>query len=272
MMPRELLHIFRNSPFGRETLLQSAYFCQQVGLPMAIYVPHEAQFVMYFDHAVVTVDLDRSYLRSPETAQERARDIVVAAGVECRFLEPAKTAGGLPRVPADFAYMSCPRSVSDLSSRIGLGYIGSKVRGIAKRARFPVLIPAASAMRWSQVVCFFGGSSNAEVALRCAEAISRSAKVPLGIFTQAEEKRERYAEQLSALGLGEAVEKGEVAWQCYEEGTLQHNLFEVSHEALVVAGAQGHGVAKELLFGSKIELIQAELANPMLIVGPHVRI
>jgi len=29
-MDRELFHIFRNTPLGRETLLQSAHFCRQV--------------------------------------------------------------------------------------------------------------------------------------------------------------------------------------------------------------------------------------------------
>jgi nucleotide-binding universal stress UspA family protein len=42
----------------------------------------------------------------------------------------------------------------------------------------------------------------------------------------------------------------------------------VHSDALVVAGAHGHGVAKDLLFGSKLELIQSELPNPMVIVGP----
>jgi len=270
-MSRELLHIFRNSPFGRETLLQSAYFCQQLGLSMAIYVPREAQFVMYFEHAVVTIDLDRSYLRSPRTAEERAREVVAAAGLETRFLKPSKGAGGLPELRSDFSYMCCPRSVSDRSSRIGLGYIGSRVRGIAKRARFPVLIPAASAKRWSQVVCFFGGSSNAAAALRCARAIGQGAGVPLTIFTQAEADKERYASQLRTLGFGEDMDEGRVLWRCFEQGTLEENLFAVSSEALVVAGALGRGVAKELLFGSKIELIQSELPNPMVIVGPQVR-
>ena len=42
----------------------------------------------------------------------------------------------------------------------------------------------------------------------------------------------------------------------------------VPHDALVVVGAYGHGVARELFFGSKMELIQTVLPNPMLIVGP----
>ena len=80
-MPFELLHIFRNTPFGRETLMQSAFFCQQMGMPIDIYVPRESQFLMYFEHGVVTVDLDRSYLRSPESAHDHAREIVESLGL-----------------------------------------------------------------------------------------------------------------------------------------------------------------------------------------------
>ena len=57
-MPFELLHIFRNTPFGRETLMQSVFFCQQMDMPIDIYVPRESQFLMYFEHGVVTVDLE----------------------------------------------------------------------------------------------------------------------------------------------------------------------------------------------------------------------
>jgi nucleotide-binding universal stress UspA family protein len=36
-----------------------------------------------------------------------------------------------------------------------------------------------------------------------------------------------------------------------------------------VVGAYGHGVVRELLFGSKLELIQSVLPNNMLIIGPN---
>ncbi len=39
-MKTTMLHIFRNSPTGRENLMQSAYFCkQQFGLSLAVYIP-----------------------------------------------------------------------------------------------------------------------------------------------------------------------------------------------------------------------------------------
>ena len=41
---------------------------------------------------------------------------------------------------------------------------------------------------------------------------------------------------------------------------------------MVIVGAYGHGRIKELLFGSKLEKIQATLTNNLLIAGPRVRI
>jgi hypothetical protein len=57
-MKKPLLHIFRNTPFGRETLLQSAYFCHRTQLPLSIYLPESKSFLLYFDSEVVQVDLD----------------------------------------------------------------------------------------------------------------------------------------------------------------------------------------------------------------------
>jgi nucleotide-binding universal stress UspA family protein len=267
-MPFELLHIFRNTPFGRETLMQSAFFCQQMGMPIDLYVPRESQFLLYFEHGVVTVDLDRSYLRSPDSAHDHAREIVEAFGVRQRFFEPTRSTAGHPDLRSDYAFMSCPRSISDLSTKIGLGHIGSRVRAIVKQAPFPVLIPATSFKQWNRIVCFFGGSANAMIALRCAREISRRASARLTIFTQIEEERGSYEKQLDRAGIAEDLGEGRAEWLCFEDGDLRENLYAVPSDGLVVAGAQGRGVVKDLVFGSKLELIQSELPNPMLIVGP----
>jgi nucleotide-binding universal stress UspA family protein len=267
-MPFELLHIFRNTPFGRETLMQSAFFCQQMGMPIDIYVPGESQFLMYFEHGVVTVDLDRSYLRSPHSAHDHAREIVENLEVRYGFFKPTRFTAGLPDLRSDYAFMSCPRSISDLSTKIGLGHIGSRVRAIVKQAPFPVLIPAASFKQWDRIVCFFGGSPNAVIALGCAREISRRSKAPLTIFTQIERERDAYERELEQAGLAEDLEKRCVEWLCFEKGDLRESLYAVRSDALIVAGAHGHGVARDLVFGSKLELIQSELPNPMVIVGP----
>ena len=66
-----MFHVFRNSPLGRENLLQSIYFCEQVGnLELNIYLPVQKQALMYFERTSVTLDLDSSYTRFPSTAAQ----------------------------------------------------------------------------------------------------------------------------------------------------------------------------------------------------------
>ena len=69
-MHSQLLHIFRNTPLGRESFMQSLYFCKNVGATPVVHIPQHTKFLMYFDNDVVQVDLDGSYLTDPETAEE----------------------------------------------------------------------------------------------------------------------------------------------------------------------------------------------------------
>jgi hypothetical protein len=272
-MGNELLHVFRNTPFGRETLMQSAFFCKRIGLAMEIYIPRHPQFLMYFDHGVVTVDLDRSFLRSPETAREHASEIVAAFSISHRFFEPTRfTVPELPDLPVKYQYMCCPRSISDMSSKIGLGHIGSRVRSIVQKARFPVLIPSAAYKEWSSIECFFGGSANASLALHCAWDLSERSKTPLRIFTQAEKTKEFYEEALRSAFASKSLEPDYAEWLYFEGADMRENLYSVPSDALVVIGAYGHGVARDLFFGSKMEMIQTVLPNPLLIVGPGCRV
>jgi hypothetical protein len=268
-MSNHLLHVFRNTPFGREMLMQSAFFCQVTGAGLVIYVPKHSQFLMYFEHGVVTVNLDQAFLRSPETARDHALEIVEAFSIRSSFYEPDQFTASLPDVPTSFGYMCCPRSISDLSTKIGLGHIGSRVRSIVQSSRFPVLIPSSAFKEWKSIVCFFGGSDNALLALRCANQLSKLCGVPIQVFTQAEQERLSYEERLRGAHLLDPIEAGHTTWLYLEEGDFRENLYTVPHDALVVVGAYGQGVAKELIFGSKMELIQTELPNPMLIVGPN---
>jgi hypothetical protein len=272
-MENELLHVFRNTPFGRETLMQSAYFCKQVGLAMEIYLPRHSQFLMYFEHGVVTVDLDRAFLRSPETARERASEIVDAFSIPYGFFEPTRfMVPDLPDLSVDYSFMCCPRSISDLSSKIGLGHIGSRVRAIVQKAAFPVLIPAAAFKQWKSIVCFFGGSANASIALRCARYLNERSAAPLHIFTQAEKDKEFYRDRLENASVLQDIAMDRTEWLYFESGDFRENLYAVPHDALVVVGAYGHGVARDLFFGSKMEMIQTVLPNPMVIVGPDCRV
>lgn len=202
-MENRLLHIFRNNPFGRETLLQSIYFCKKVGAFPVIYIPKTTKFLMYFDNDVVQVDLDKSYLSSPDTALKHATELVEQGGMNARFLDPKHfTASTLPDIHTNFDYMCCPRSVSDMSSKIGLGYIGPRVRRIVRSARFPVLITSPVFKEWNSIAVFFGGSSNAIKALRLGFHIARVSGFNLDIFTQTEKfSKEDYQQMIKDRNL-----------------------------------------------------------------------
>ncbi len=266
----KLFHIFRNTPIGRETLLQSIYFCNTVGVVPVIYIPKFTKFLMYFENDVVQIDLDESYLTSPDTAIKHATELVEQGGLKPSFLKPKHyTASTLPDIPTNFDFMCCPRSISELSSKIGLGYIGPRVRHIVRSARFPVLITSPVYKAWKSLTVFFGGSANAVNALKLGLRISRISGMPLNIFTQEENRhRDSYKRVLKDEKLEEEINRHVSRWQVFKKGSFEENLYEVPHDSLVILGAYGHGLIKDIVFGSKMEKIQSTISNNLLIVGP----
>ena len=270
-MAQKLFHIFRNTPLGRETLLQSIYFCQRMGVLPTVYIPEFTKFLMYFENEVVQVDLDPSYLNDPDTAVTHAEQLLQEAKIKPELFTPKNyTASTLPDIPTSFEFMCCPRSISDLSSKIGLGYIGPRVRRIVASARFPVLITSPVFKPWKRLAVFFGGSANALNALKLGLRIARETGVPLDIFTQAENhSQEDYEAIVQESNLKEELERLQRRWIFFEEGTFESNLYQVPHDALVILGACGHGLIRDLVFGSKMEQIQSTIPNNLLIVGPY---
>lgn len=269
-MHANLLHVFRNTPLGRETLMQSLYFCSTLDVGLTIYIPDAVRFLMYFDHDAVQVDLDRSYLNEPETAKARALALAAEAGLKPRFLSTKnRTASNLPDIPTHFTVMCCPRSVSDLSSKIGLGYIGPKVRRIIRSADFPVLLTSPVFKPWKSVAVLFGGSESALNALRSGIEVSRRSGYPLDLFVQLEQDEGYYEHRIREAGLEKAVARYCRDRYQFADGEFTHNLYDLPHDALVLSGAYGHGLIKNMLFGSKVELAQATLTNSMLVSGPN---
>jgi len=270
-MKDELLHIYRNTPFGRETLLHSIFFCKRTKTSLKVYIPEHPQFLMYFQNEIATVELDKAFLRSPKTAREHAEQIITENGLKPNFLEPKRfTASTLPDIPVDFRFMTCPRSVSDLSTKISLGHIGPKVRNIIKNASFPVFIPTPVYKEWKSIAVFFGGSQNAANAVKLGLQISRCADFPLRLFTQVKKRpQSHYRKILQENDLLDEIESDAVEWAFFQKGKFRENLFAVPHHSLVLVGAYGHGAIKEAIFGSMMEEIQTVLPNNMLIVGPH---
>lgn len=272
MEPR-LFHIFRNTPLGRETLLQSVYFCSRVGASPLVYIPKFTKFLMYFENDVIQIDLDESYLVSPGTAAEHAAEVLRDGGIEPQFFEPKNyTASTLPDIPTDFDFMCCPRSISDLSSKIGLGYIGPRVRRIVNSATFPVLITSPVYKPWNSIAVLFGGSANAFNALRLGFRIRRACDMPLNIFTQIEgKKQEDYEKAVRERHLEEDMKHYVNQWRFFEKGNFEENLYDIPHDALVILGAFDHSLIKDIMFGSKMEKIQSTISNNMLIVGPKYK-
>ncbi len=270
-MQDRLLHIFRNTPMGRETLLQSLYFCRITNTVLHIYVPESTQFLMYFEHDAVQVDLDGSYLTSTDTTEAHARELSTANGIEPNFLRPKNfTASQLPDIPTNFSYMCCPRSISDLSSKIGLGYIGPKVRRIIKSATFPVLMTSSVFKPWQSITVFFGGSANAEKAVRWGLHLKKITGLPLDVFTYMDGRPEDYFdERLKSGGFSEDVAQHVRQWHKIQDKSFEEALYQVPHDALLIIGAYGHGLIKEMIFGSKMELVQSWMPNNMLLVGPN---
>lgn len=269
-MDFQLFHIFRNTPLGRETLLQSTYFCKMVGVTPVIYIPEQTKFLMYFDNDVVQVDLDESYLTAPDTATSHANEAVKQGGCIPIYLKPKNyTASTLPDIPTGFDFMCCPRSISDLSTKIGLGHIGPRVRRIVKSARFPVLITSPVYKPWKSISVFFGGSVNALNAFRLGLRVSRASGVPVTLFTQAEKGgRTDYEKVIQDAGLAVELAENVQDWLFFKEGKFEENLYNVAHDALVVLGAYGHGIIRDIVFGSKMEKIQSTISNNLLIAGP----
>lgn len=270
-MEDRLLHVFRNTPLGRETLLQSLYFCKTLKVGLHIYVPQTTQFLMYFDHDAVQVDLDGSYLTSLGSAVDHATALAKAEGLEPSFLVPKNfTASQLPDIPVQFSYMCCPRSITDISSKIGLGYIGPKVRRIVKSSTFPVLLTSAAFKPWKSLTVFYGGSQNADRALKWGLHLAKASGFALDIMTDTEGRSDDYFDrQLESAGLLGDVNQTVRQWHKITDGKFEENLYQVPHDALLVVGAYGHGLIKDLLFGSKMETIQSWMPNNILLVGPN---
>jgi nucleotide-binding universal stress UspA family protein len=268
-MYSSLFHVYRNIPLGRETLMQSIYFCKLLDLGLTVYIPESKQFLMYFDHDAVQVDLDASYLSSPKTATARVRELAEKEGIEVRFYRPKNyTAKEFPDVRPDFDFMTCPRSISDRSTKIGLGFIGQKVRRIISSARFPVLMPSPVFKQWKSLVVLFGGSDNSLKALRFGLWISRKAELPLKVLTHLEQQEDYYRGKIQEAGLDRELEAVASKCKMLNNGSFEEDLYAIPHDALVLMGAYGGGKIRKALFGSKLEKAQSNLCNNLLITGP----
>jgi len=265
----QLFHVFRNTPAGRESLLQSLYFCRQIQATPVVYIARHIKFLMYFQNDVVQVDLELSDLASPETAESHARELIQSAGLDCVFITPRNfTSPTLPDIPTHFDFMSCPESIRDLKSKIGPGFIGGRVMRIVKSAPFPVLVPSPGYQPWNAIAVLFGGAANAATALKTGLRIRRITGMPLILYTVtggvAPEAFRRKRDDARIDGFQETEIQD---WVFFESGSLQENIYELPHDSLVVMGGTDHGLMRDMILGSTMEKVQSLIRNNLLIVG-----
>ena len=138
-----------------------------------------------------------------------------------------------------------------------------------KSAGFPVLIASPIYKQWNSIAVFFGGSANALNALKLGIRTSRESGISLDIFTQLGKRSEKhYKKIVQDENLEKEIERHVNKWHFFEKGKFEDNLYEVPHDALVVLGAYGHGIIRDILFGSKMEKLQSTISNNLLIAGP----
>lgn len=270
-MQPTLLHVYRNTPIGRETWLQSLHFCAALKARAHVFFPPDRKFLMYFEHDAVQIDLDASYLRNRDTAERHCLALARGMGLEPVLEDPAGfTASNLPDVSTRFDYMCCPRVMSAGTAKIGPVRIGPKVRRIVSVAPFPVLLTGGVFKPWHSIAVLFGGSDTAVAALRLGFAIARKSGLPLDVFTQAKGHDKAYYEDiLQQRGLLADVHGVVREWFFFQQGELEDNFMAMPHDALTILGAFGHGLIREVVFGSTMEMVLSELPNNLLVVGPR---
>ncbi len=271
-MSGRFLHIWRNTPMGREVLEASALFCEVTGLELHLYVPRHPQFLMYYGENVVTVPLDQEFLHSPETAEAHAEAVLARhPGLSWRFTSPVSfTASTLPDLPVDWNAMCCPRSLTDLSARIALGTIGPRVRRIVRNATFPVLLPQPVFRPWNRVLAMVGPTESSLRVARVARALARRGGRPLDLFTFVHGETPAEIRRWFADRGVPDLDREADTWHLAEENDFLDALFPLPADALVVLGAYGRRLVRELLLGSVAEKVQEALPNPLLLVGPRV--
>ncbi len=272
-MHKGILHIYKNTPLGREFLYQSIFFSQKVNTPLYIYIPQYRNFNMYFEDRVVSISLEPSYFRAPKKAKDRVQKILKEKNATANFIEPKEfTASTLPDLPVDFSFMTSPRTLSIPFSKLQWGSIGKVVRNILLSSQFPILLPSYCFKEWSKVVVMFGGSKNAVKAFKVGYYIAKRANDSLYLFTHQENNHSLsyYEDILKQRGFKEEL-KSVRDWLFFKEGDFSDNLFEIPSDSLIIIGLFGHSIIKDIVFGSKMEIVQRELPNNLVVVGPHFK-
>ncbi|MGE0084742.1 MAG: universal stress protein [Desulfococcaceae bacterium] len=269
-MEAGLLHIFRNTAMGRENFLQSLYFCRKTGASPIVYIPEFTKFLMYFEDEVMQVDLNDSWLLARESARKHAGELLKSSGFEPDFLVPKNfTSATLPDIPTHFDFMSCPWNIRSFSSAMGRRHKALRVRRMVNAAYFPLLLCSPAYKPWNSITVFFNGSVNSLNALKLGLRIQKNTGLLMDIFTQSEGKfLSEYEDILKKANLETETKQVLGRWQFFERSSLEEDLYEIPHDALVILGASGRSLLQDMVCGSFLEKLQILISNTMLIAGP----
>jgi nucleotide-binding universal stress UspA family protein len=92
----------------------------------------------------------------------------------------------------------------------------------------------------------------------------------LDIFTMTEKlSKEDYQQMIKDRDLEKEMDLHVNQWHFFENRVFEENLYDVPHDALIILGAYGHGVIRDIVFGNKMEKIQSTISNNLLIAGPN---
>ncbi|MGD9248511.1 MAG: hypothetical protein PVI60_11165, partial [Desulfobacteraceae bacterium] len=249
----------------------SIHFCKTLNLSLSIYIPESKRFLMCCggENSMLPIDLDESYFVSPESALPHAKELTKNKGTKPNWIIPENdTAKSCPKIQGSFEFMCCPRCIKAPLSKLSVCYIDSLVRKIINTAQFPVLIPGPVYRPWKKITVFYGGSPNALNALKLGLQICRVSELPMDIFTQLESGGNKDIQNLiNNQTLKNKIDTVIDKWHQFNSGDFISNMFNVSHDALVLFG--GFHSQKHRNFTSKKEKIQSGLPNNLLAVGPN---
>lgn len=258
------MHIYEDTPAGRESLLQTAYFCRVLDSAPVVHVPRTQRFLLYLENRVTQVDLAffTEDEKAGKTALGHASEILAESGLDARFLAPAHwTTPSLPDLPADFAFMACPLPFQgSLSVYSDLG-----MRRLPREAPFSVFMPSCVFKPWKSIALFHHGAGRRPgKSLILGRRMAEKTRMPMDIFCFGR-KEEQGQEFLDFIENGSRYFRHV---RFVEKKTGESEAWmQVPHDALVLLDALRGSWFRNRFFPSFQKKTRTWLQNPMLFVG-----